>query len=177
MILSPRSRKLALSVHIAASVGWVGAIVAYLPLDVTAATSGDAQLLRAAYLGMDLLARWAIVPLAIVAFLTGLLVSLGTSWGLFRHYWVVVSLALTAVALVVLLVETRTIASLAHAAADPARTADELRALGNTLPHSIGGLVVLLIVLALNVYKPRGLTRYGWRKQKAEATSADAADR
>jgi hypothetical protein len=45
---------------------------------------------------------------------------------------------------------------------------EEVRGLGNTLPHSIGGLLVLLVVLALNVYKPRGLTRYGWRKQREE---------
>ncbi|MGH2688934.1 MAG: hypothetical protein ACRDKW_09025, partial [Actinomycetota bacterium] len=31
--------------------------------------------------------------------------------------------------------------------------------------HSVGGTVVLLVILVLNVYKPRGMTRYGWRKQ------------
>jgi hypothetical protein len=28
--------------------------------------------------------------------------------------------------------------------------------------------VVLLVILVLNVYKPRGMTRYGWRKQQEE---------
>jgi hypothetical protein len=43
-----------------------------------------------------------------------------------------------------------------------------LRTLGSTLVHSVGGTVVLLVVLVLNVYKPRGMTRYGWRKQQEE---------
>jgi hypothetical protein len=47
-------------------------------------------------------------------------------------------------------------------------SSDNLRALGSTLIHSIGGTVVLLVILALNVYKPRGMTRYGWRKQQEE---------
>ena len=37
-----------------------------------------------------------------------------------------------------------------------------------TLIHSAGGLVVLLIIQWLNVYKPQGLTPYGWRKQQEE---------
>ena len=162
-------RKLLLTVHVAASVGWVGAVLAYLPLDVTTAASGDAQALRAAYLGMDVIATRVLVPLALAALGTGILISLATPWGLFRHWWVLLSLVLTLLATVVLLVETRTIAHLAATAADPSTTDDALRALPSTLPHSVGGLVVLLFVLALNVYKPRGLTRYGWRKQRGQA--------
>jgi len=166
MSMGPRLRKLALTVHIAASVGWIGAVLAYIPLDLATRASEDPLTLRAAYVGMQLVAQWAIVPLACAAFATGLVVSLGTSWGLFRHYWVILSLALTAIALLVLLSETRTISTLATIAADPTTSDAELRALPSTLVHSIGGLVVLLIILALNVYKPRGLTRYGWRKQQ-----------
>ena len=169
MQMGPGLRKLMLSIHIATSVGWVGAVVAYLPLDLATSLSEDPATLRAAYLGMELVASWALVPLAWTAFATGLVVSLGTSWGLFRHYWVLLSLVLTAIALLVLLSETRTISALASVAADPATSDDALRALPSTLVHSIGGLVVLLIVLVLNVYKPRGLTKYGWRKQREAA--------
>lgn len=164
--MGPSLRKFALTVHIASSVGWVGAVLAYIPLDVATTTSQEAQILRAAYVGMDLIAQWAIIPLAWVAFVTGLIVSLGTPWGLFRHYWVLISLLLTAVALLVLLSETRVISALATVAADPTTSDAALRALPSTLVHSVGGLIVLLVVLALNVYKPRGLTRYGWRKQQ-----------
>jgi hypothetical protein len=117
---------------------------------------------------MDVVALWAIVPLACAALVTGLIMSLGTKWGLFRHYWVVISFVLTIIATVVLLSETQTIASLADAAADPATSDERLRALPSTLPHSVGGMVVLLLILVLNVYKPPGLTRYGWRKQRGQ---------
>ena len=168
MRLSPPLRKAALAAHLTVSVGWIGAVAAYLSLDLAVATSTDPPTLRAAYLGMDAIVGSVIVPLAIAALLTGIVVSLGTRWGLLRHWWVVVSLALTVFATVVLLVETGTIAEYAAVAADSDATADELRALGSTLVHSVGGTLVLLGVLVLNVYKPPGLTPYGWRRQQAE---------
>jgi hypothetical protein len=165
MIMPPRLRKLALAAHITSSVGWIGAVAGYIALDVAAATGQDAQMLRAAYLAMELIAWYVIVPLAVASLLTGLVMSLGTKWGLFRHYWVLISLLLTVIATVVLLVETQTISYFADIAADPTTSGDDLRALGSTLVHSGGGAVVLLVILVLNVYKPRGMTRYGWRKQ------------
>lgn len=163
--MTPRLRKFALTVHITVAVGWIGAVAGYIALDVVAATSHDAQTLRAAYLAMGWIAWYVIVPLALASLLTGLAMSLGTRWGLFRYYWVLISLLLTVVATVVLLVETQTIGYLARIAADPATSGDDLRSLGSTLIHSVGGTVVLLVILVLNVYKPRGMTRYGWRKR------------
>ncbi len=168
MIMTARLRKFALAAHIALSVGWIGAVAGYTALDVAAATSEDAQTLRAAYLAMELIAWYVIVPLALASLLTGLVMSLGTKWGLFRHYWVLISLLLTIIATVVLLAETQTISYFADKAADPTTSGDDLRALGSTLVHSVGGTVVLLVILVLNVYKPRGMTRYGWRKQQEE---------
>ena len=72
------------------------------------------------------------------------------------------------IATAVLLVQTQTISSFADIAADPTTSGDDLRALGSTLVHSVGGTVVFVVVLVLNVYKPRGITRYGWRKQHDE---------
>ena len=168
MVMTPRLRKFALAVHIAVAVGWIGAVAGYIALDVAAATSEDAQTLRGAYLAMELIAWYVIVPLALASVLTGLVMSLGTKWGLFRHYWVLISLLLTVIATIVLLVETQTISYFADIAANPTTSSDDLRALGSTLVHSVGGTVVLLVILVLNVYKPRGMTRYGWRKQQEE---------
>jgi hypothetical protein len=166
--MPPRVRKFALSVHITFSVGWIGAVAAYIALDVTTATSQDGQTLRTAYLAMELIARYVIVPLAFASLLTGIVMSLGTKWGLFRHYWVLISLMLTMIGTVVLLVETRTISFFAHLAADPTTSDDDLRSLGSTLVHSVGGTVVLLVILVLNMYKPEGMTRYGQRKQQEQ---------
>ena len=166
MIMTPHLRKFALAAHIALAVGWIGAVASYIALDVAASTSQDAQTLRAAYLAMEVIAWYVIVPLALASLLTGLVMSVGTKWGLLRHYWVLISLLLTIIATVVLLVETQTISYFADRAADPTTSSDDLHPLGSTLLHSVGGTVVLLAILVLNVYKPRGMTRYGWRKQQ-----------
>ena len=166
MIMGPRARKFTLAVHVTISVGWIGAVAAYMALDIATAANQESQVLRSAYLGMAMIAGNVIVPLAVGSLITGLVISLGTKWGLFRHYWVVMSLLLTAIATGVLLVEMQTINHLARIAADPATSTDELRTLDSTLPHSIGGTIVLLIVLVLNMYKPKGMTGYGWRKER-----------
>ncbi|MGH3992733.1 MAG: DUF2269 domain-containing protein, partial [Pseudonocardiaceae bacterium] len=136
----------------------------YIALDVTAVTSQDVQLVRAAYLAMELTVCSVIVPLALASVLIGVVNALGTPWGLFRHYWVLMKLLLTLFATTVLLLETQTISYLAEVAASGA----DPRELPGSLGHSIGGLVVLLITTILSVYKPRGLTRYGWGKQHAQ---------
>jgi uncharacterized membrane protein len=94
--------------------------------------------------------------------------SLGTPWGLFRHYWVLISLVLTLVAVLVLLSETQLINQIADIATNPVTSTSELRALPNTLVHSIGGTILLIVIQVLNIYKPRGLTPYGWRKQQEQ---------
>jgi hypothetical protein len=166
MTMGPRLRRFALTVHITVSVGWIGAVAAYIALDATTAASQDLQPLRAAYAAMDLIIRHVIVPLALASLLTGLVMALGTKWGLFRHYWVLISLVLTIIATIVLLVETRVVSILADSAADPATSSGDLRALPNTLIHSVGGTIVLVLIQVLNIYKPRGTTRYGRRKQR-----------
>lgn len=165
MTMSPRVRKAMLAVHVAASVGWLGAIAAYIALNVPVVTGADEQLVRAAHLMMKPVAWYAVTPLAVAALATGILQALGTPWGLFRHYWVLISLLLTTFATVILLLHLPDVDALAARAADPATDPDHL---DGDLFHSVGGLVVLLVPLVLNLYKPRGLTRYGWRRQQEE---------
>jgi hypothetical protein len=166
MIMPPALRKLVLAIHLTCSVGWVGAVAAYLTLDVTVATSNDPEMVKAAWIAMGLAVAWAIVPLAFASLLTGFVMALGTKWGLFWHWWVVISLLLTVGAILVLLLEARVIGATAAIAVDPMTSKDELLNLQGTLPHSVGGLAVLLVIQVLNIYKPQGLTRYGWRKQE-----------
>lgn len=159
-------RKLALIVHLTASVGWIGAVIAYLALGVSAASSQDLQTVRSAWIGMEMTGWYVIVPLAFASLLTGLAMSLGTPWGLFRHYWVLITLGLTIFCIVILLSHMRSVT----AAAEMARAdgGAHLVGRGGDLLHPGLGLVVLLVIMALNVYKPRGLTPYGWRKQYEE---------
>lgn len=164
MTMKPSLRKFALTTHIAASVSWIGAVVSYLTIVVTTQTSQDAQTVRAAFIAMEPIIRFAIVPLAFASLLTGLIMSLGTSWGLFRHYWVLAKLLLTVFATLVLLTQLEPISYMASIAADPSTDLGRMGGGGQFL-HPGLGLLVLLIIMTLSVYKPRGMTRYGWRKQ------------
>ena len=166
MTMAPGLRKFMLTVHLTCSVGWIGAVVAYLALGVSAVTSEEAQTVRAAWIAMELTGWFAIVPMALASLLTGLVMALGTPWGLFRHYWVLFSFVLTIVANVVLLLHMPDVSVLADVAQEAEGAS--LAGLGGDLLHPGLGLVVLLVITVLNVYKPRGLTPYGWRKQEEE---------
>ena len=170
MTMTPGLRRFALTVHLTSSVGWIGAVVAFLALVVAGMTSEDAQTLRAAWIAMELTGRFVIVPLALASLLTGLIMSLGTKWGLFRHYWVLFSLVLTILATVVLLGNMQTVSFFAGMATKMASAnVGELRdGLKGELFHAGVGLLVLLVIQVLNVYKPRGMTLYGWRRQQQE---------
>ena len=160
-------RKVALIAHVSCSVGALGAVASFLALAIAGLTSHEARLIQAAYLAMELTAWFVIVPLVIAALVTGIVQSLGTSWGLFRHYWVVAKLFLTLVATVVLLLQLKLLGRLAASAAQIAGFETDILALRiSPAVHATGGLLVLLAAVVLSLYKPRGLTRYGWRKQR-----------
>jgi ABC-type anion transport system duplicated permease subunit len=169
MIMTSGPRKFALTAHVIFSVGLLGSIAAFLALAVAGLASQNTPLVRAAYLAMELIARFVIVPSAFASLLTGLIQSLGTSWGLFRHHWVLVKLLLTVVATSVLLVKMELIGYAACLAAEMTLSRADLRAAGiQLLVHAAGGLLVLLVPAVLSVYKPPGMTRYGWRKQREQ---------
>src|SRR5687768_16127121 len=102
MIMPPLWRKFALMAHVTASVGWMGAIAAFLALGVIGVTTENAQMVRGVYLVMEPAAWWVLVPFAIASLITGIVISLGTTWGLLRHYWVLFKLAINIFATVVL---------------------------------------------------------------------------
>lgn len=164
--MRPIFRKSLLTTHITFSVGWIGAVMAYLVLVVAAMTKTDTLTLQAAWMAMELIGWYLLVPLALASLLTGAVMSLGTPWGLFRHYWVLISFALTVIATLVLLQHMPTVSLFARVAADPNHTdvADLRGALRGELLHAGVGLLVLLAVEVLNVFKPLGVTAYGRRR-------------
>lgn len=167
MTMTPRLRKFALIVHITSSVGWLGAVASFLALAIAGLISQDAQIVPAAYLAMELIAWFVIVPLSFASLLSGVIQSLGTQWGLFRHYWVLVKFLLTIIATLVLLLQLEPISYIASVAAETTLSSAYLReARLSLVVHAGSGLLVLLVVTTLSVYKPQGMTRYGWRKQQ-----------
>ena len=168
MALTPRLRKLTLTAHITASVGWLGAVIAFLALSVTGLISQDPQTVRGAYPVMERTGWVVLVPLSLASLVTGLISSLGSTWGLFQHYWILFKLAINLVATIVLLLYTQTLAYLVDAAAPTTLSGNELRGLRDPSPtlHAAAALLLLLAATMLAVYKPRGRTRYGQRKQR-----------
>lgn len=176
MSATPGQRKLLLTVHVTMSVGWVGAIIAYLAINIVALTSSDEVQVRGAYLLMDPVLKFAITPLAVGCLVTGVALALVTRWGLFRHRWVVASLWITTLAVALLFVHMSTeVADLTARASDPtvdlARDRVTERA---DLPNTIAGLLLVSVPLVLNIYKPRGLTRRGRRLQSPGTAAAPA---
>ena len=167
MIMGPRVRKLALTAHVTTSVGWLGSVAAFLALAIIGLTSNDVQTVRGVYLVMEPAAWHVLVPLAFASLLTGLVQSFGTAWGLFRHYWVLFKLLITVFATIILLMYMGTFRYMAGVASDPS---SELAVVRNPSPmiHAALALLVLLVATVLAVYKPRGMTPYGWRKQREE---------
>jgi hypothetical protein len=165
MTMPPRLRRFALTTHVTCSVGWLGAVVVFLALAVIGLASPRPQTVRGVYLVMEPAAWSVLVPLAFASLLSGLVQSLGTSWGLARHYWVLAKLLINVVTTVVLLLYLPTFAAMAAVAAEPGA---DLAAVRNPSPviHAGAATVLLLLAAALSVYKPRGLTRYGWRRRQ-----------
>ncbi|MFD7978329.1 hypothetical protein [Streptomyces sp. NPDC059071] len=170
MAMSPRVRRLALTAHVTASVGWFGAVAVFLALAITGLVARDALTARSVYVTMGVTGWYVIVPFCFAALASGIVSALGTTWGLLRHYWVTVKLTITALATGALLLHMPAIGRLTDAAASPAWTGDDLLGLRTQLVVQSGAaLIVLLGATALSVYKPQGRTRYGQRLQQRQA--------
>src|ERR687891_1312272 len=164
MVFAPALRKFTFATHVTSSVGWVGAVIVFLAMVVIGLSSPDERTVRGAYLVMAPAAWFVLVPLAHASLFSGIALSLGTPWGLIRHYWVVIKLAITLFSTVILLIYMGTFRQMAGVAADPVV---ELELVRNPSPllHAILALVLLISATVLAIYKPFGMTPYGTRQQ------------
>ena len=97
--------------------------------------------------------------MSLVSLATGLVCSLGSAWGLFRHYWVLFKLVINVVATIVLLLYMQTLDHLGDIAAATTLPSSGLRGLSDPSPalHAAAALLLLLAATTLAIYKPRGL--------------------
>jgi hypothetical protein len=158
-------RKLSFTAHVAISVGWLGAVAGFLALSIAGVTSHDPETIRGAYLSMNLLGEFVIVPLSLLTLATGLIESFASQWGLFRHYWVVAKLVLTVLAAGLLMLhQFSAVAKAARRVGDITAAMPTAGAVGTQLLVDASlAVLVLLAITALSVYKPIGLTWYGRR--------------
>ena len=162
MAMSPPLRKTWLALHVAASVGWLGSVAAFLVLSLLAAYGSDPQTMRSAYISMDPVGWWAVVPLNLLALLTGIALAVATPWGLLKHYWVATKLALTVLGTGLLLMhQTMVVQQVAALASSGTPLADgSLHHMGVQLVWTAAfGLLLLVTLTALSVFKPWGLTK------------------
>jgi hypothetical protein len=164
MVMKPALRKLALTAHVTSSVGWLGAVAAFLVLAIVGLRSVDNDTARSLYPALELMGWYVIVPFSAASLVTGLIQSLGTQWGVFRHYWVVAKLLITVGASLLLLLHMQLVRS-ASAAAGIGTLGGEPRM--RLVADAGAAVVVLLIAVALSVYKPQGMTPFGLRADSA----------
>lgn len=179
-LMPPALRKAALLVHIVSSVGWLGAVAAFLVLAIGGLGAADPQLARAAYVGMNLIGWTIIFPLSLVSLFSGIIQGLGTAWGLFRHYWVLIKLIITAVATLLLLVHLQPVTAMSKMVLATDLGPTDMSGMRIQLVFdAAAAMLALLVTSVLSVYKPRGLTRHGQKalaRQQAQQRSSRRAN-
>ncbi|MFC9130534.1 DUF2269 domain-containing protein [Streptomyces sp. NPDC057099] len=172
--LSRPARRTVLVVHVIASASWLGLTLGLLALGITAATTGSAVTVEASVRAMKLFADWLLLPVAFLTLLSGLVLSLGTAWGLARHRWVWTKFWLT------LATTTATVFALrpgVNSAVTAVAAGGPLPDAGDVLMGPVVSLSAYVFMTVISVLKPWGLTRRGRRlrlRTPARRTLQDA---
>jgi hypothetical protein len=145
--------KVALTAHVLASVGWFGVAILVAFLLIAASTTGDPAYSVALYRSVQT-AIWLTVPLGLVAAATGVVLGVGTTWGLVRHWWVVAKQFIAAAVVATDLVLV----------APGVRDAIDGHLSRPLIDPAIAHCVVLAVATILSVWKPRGRTPLGRRR-------------
>lgn len=152
-----RFNKAVLISHITFSVGWIGAITVFIVLAITGLTNADIQIARASCLAMELSAWYVIVPFCFASLLTGVILAIGTKWGLFKHYWIVIKLFSTIVATLLLLLHLQPINELANLAKESSfLNSQHSKELLNIITKAGASILFLLVITTISIYKPWG---------------------
>jgi hypothetical protein len=160
--LGARTRKSVLVLHIASAGAWLGVDVVMGVLIFTALAREDPATRALSYRALELVAVGPLLACGLVSLLTGLVLGLGSRWGLVRYWWVaaklVLNLVLTGLVLVALGPEVA-----AHA--DQARQFEAglpaLLDVGQLIFPPIVSPAALLVAIVLAVFKPWGRVRQG----------------
>ncbi|MFC5667297.1 DUF2269 domain-containing protein [Kitasatospora misakiensis] len=169
--LPRHARRVWLVVHVACSVGWLGLTAGVLALGIAGRFSDNPDTVRAAYLAQEIFADWLLIPISLLSLLSGLLLSLGTTWGLLRHRWVATKFWLTLAATLASIFALR---AFIHDAAG--QVAAGTVPLHGRSPHVLViapsvALTIYLVATVLSIVKPWGMTKRG-RRLAAEARTA-----
>jgi hypothetical protein len=165
--LPKRVRSSLLTVHVAASAGWLGLDGALVVLEVIGLNSADPALRTGISVAMTAIACWVLVPLVFASLCTGLVLGLGTSWGLARHWWLVAKSGIAAV-----LAATGVVLMLPRLSQVLAGEGEPIQL--KMLALRSFALVLLLIATGISVVKPWGKTRLSWSRKIQTKTAIPA---
>lgn len=163
-------RKVWQIVHIVAAVGWLGIVVSVLGLTTMGMNADDTATARTVYDAAVLVADTFFLPATLLMFLSGLVLGLGTKWGLVKHYWVAVKLVIGCALLVAGSVNLEAaVREVATAVAEGTATrGDHISLVG--MIAVIAGLTLFAAVLS--VAKPWG--RIPWKRTRVTTTARPA---
>ncbi|HLL35927.1 MAG TPA: DUF2269 domain-containing protein [Streptomyces sp.] len=174
MKLSRPARRALLVVHVAASASWLGLTLGLLALGITATAAGSAPAAEAGVRAMKLFADWLLLPVGFLTLLSGLVLALGTAWGLARHRWVYTKFWLTLATTTATAFALRPGVNEAVAAVGGGRPLPDA---GDVLFGPVVSLTAYVFMTAISVLKPWGPTRRGRRSRAASGRTAPAAGR
>jgi hypothetical protein len=166
------ARRALLVVHVAASASWLGLTLGLLTLALTAATTQSLPMIEAACRSMKVFTDWLVIPVGLLTLLSGLVLSLGSKWGLARHRWVYTKFWLTLITL------TASVCALRPGVNDAADTVASGTPLVDPLDLVMGPAVSLtayVFMTVISILKPWGLTRRG-RRLRVSSTSRKVLD-
>ena len=156
--LSRRPRHAVLVLHIVSAVGWIGVDLALIPLVLTGLTTDDGPTAAAAYRAVAILVPWTVPALSLLILTTGILLGLGTKWGLVRYWWVAVKLVISLI--LTMLVFVALLPGVLSPEVSDATTGDEVRAAfadpAMFLYPPVVSSLMLLAAVVLSVTKPWG---------------------
>jgi hypothetical protein len=160
--LSGSARKWTMLTHLVAGLGWLGADIAFLILSITGLTSDDPALVAACYRAIHQFAVGLLFACGLGSLLSGLLLGLGSKYGLFRYWWVFIKLLLNLILVTLVLVLLRPVADKAAARSEhiDGSLPDRLGMLPTNLMFPpIVSITALLLASYLGLFKPWGCIR------------------
>jgi hypothetical protein len=156
------TRKWTLLTHLVSSIGWLGADVVFLILSITGLTSDDPALVAACYRAIHQFAVWLLLSWGLVSLGSGVLLGLGSKYGLLRYWWVAVKLVISVVLTTLVLVLLRPVTDQAAARSEhiDGTLMDRLGMLSTNLMFPPGvSITALLLATYLGIFKPWGRLR------------------
>jgi hypothetical protein len=157
--LGARTRKGVLVVHIVSAGAWIGIDIVMAVFIFTALLADD-NIKALCYRALELFAVWPLLATGLVCLASGVVLGLGTKYGLVRYWWVAIKLVLNIVLTALVLVALRPeVTEAAEQGRRFAAGAPASLAVGDLIFPPIVSPTALLIAVVLAVFKPWGLVR------------------